>query len=229
MPRSVEKLVEEQVGKWTAASSGPKKVVAELWPTITVSREFGSRGASIGEAIAGKLGFTYWDQELVHAVAEETGVKEQLLETLDEHSWGAIDEVISTFLMHAGGIKDYVRGLAEVIHTIDTHGRAVILGRGGQFIIDPTRSLRVRIVSPFNKRIDDYARLKDLSRREAEKQVQEKELDRRQFYTKYFKEDVTEPSHYDVVVNSGVFSQEQSLDLITMAYKNKFGRLPTSL
>ena len=226
MVRSIEQLVAEQVAKWTAARSGPKVERKETWPTITVSREFGSRGAAIGEAVAEALGFTYWDQELVHAVAEETGVKEQLLESLDEHAWGTIDEIISTFLLHTGGVKDYVRELAEVIHTIDNHGEAVVLGRGGQFLIDSGRALRVRIVSPFEKRVEDYAESKELSQKEAEKQVKEKEEDRQQFYNKYFKEDVSESSHYDLVLNSGVFSLDQSRELISTAYKTKFGKLP---
>ena len=72
----------------------------------------------------------------------------------------------------------------------------------------------------------DYAESKGLSRKEAEKQVREKEEDRQQFHNKYFKEDVSESSHYDLILNSGVFSLEQSRELISTAYKTKFGKLP---
>ena len=40
---------------------------------ITVSREFGSGGRSVGKALAKRLGWKYYDKELVKAVAEKTG------------------------------------------------------------------------------------------------------------------------------------------------------------
>ena len=226
MPRSIANLVAEQVNKWAGAGSKQKEDSEELWPTVTVSREFGSRGGGIAEEAAKRLGFTYWDQALVQAVSEETGVKKQLLDSLDEHSWGAIEEMISAFLLHTGTVKDYVRGLAEVIHTIDTHGSAVVLGRGGQFIIDPARALRIRIVSPVEKRVKDYAEAKQIAQHEAEKQVKDKEQDREQFYIKYFEQNVTDPAHYDIVINSGAFSLEQTIEIILSTYQSKFGKLP---
>ena len=40
---------------------------------ITVGREFGSGGRSVGKAVAAALGWDYYDQELVRHVAEKTG------------------------------------------------------------------------------------------------------------------------------------------------------------
>ena len=45
---------------------------------ITVSREFGSGGRSVGKALAKRLGWKYYDKELVKAVAEKTDVKSLL-------------------------------------------------------------------------------------------------------------------------------------------------------
>lgn len=81
-------------------------------------------------------------------------------------------------------------------------------------------------MSPLQKRVEDYAESKDLSQKEAEKQVEEKEEDREQFYNKYFKEDVSEASHYELILNSGAFSLEQFRELIFTAYKTRFGKSP---
>lgn len=47
---------------------------------ITVSREFGSGGRSVGKALAKRLGWKYYDKELVKAVAEKTGFDPRFIE-----------------------------------------------------------------------------------------------------------------------------------------------------
>ena len=53
---------------------------------ITVGREFGSGGRSVGKAVAAALGWDYYDQELVRHVAEKTGFAERYIEETGEYS-----------------------------------------------------------------------------------------------------------------------------------------------
>ena len=46
---------------------------------ITVSREFGSGGRELGKRLAEALGFSYYDREIVAALAEKTGLDEDYL------------------------------------------------------------------------------------------------------------------------------------------------------
>lgn len=52
---------------------------------ITVGREFGSGGRSVGKAVAAALGWDYYDQELVRHVAEKTGFAERYIEETGEY------------------------------------------------------------------------------------------------------------------------------------------------
>ena len=51
-----------------------------MYPVITISREFGSGGHSIGEKVAAKLGIPFYDGEIVTRVAEESGYAKELIE-----------------------------------------------------------------------------------------------------------------------------------------------------
>src|SRR5690606_3587358 len=74
-PRSLDALVNYQVQRWAAASSAPTRGESgpEHRPVITVSREYGTQGSALARLVAERFGFRVWDQELVHAIAEDAG------------------------------------------------------------------------------------------------------------------------------------------------------------
>lgn len=53
---------------------------------ITISREFGSGGHSIGKSAADKLGITFYDKELLEQIAKETEFSKDFIEETDENS-----------------------------------------------------------------------------------------------------------------------------------------------
>jgi len=227
-PRDAQRLVDEQVRKW---ERGGKKLageeVAESWPLITVSREFGALGTTTGERAAQKLGFSFWDQEIVHAIAEQTGIQEALLASLDEQTRTRIEDFIgeSVFGARTTSAK-YVRQLIRVVRTIERHGGAVVIGRGAQFILAPEAALRVRVVCPHQKRIAGYAEREGLSEREAERKLVRVERERQTFIRRHYEREVGDPIHYDIMVNTEDIPPDQAADLLVAAYRAKFGRLP---
>ena len=60
-----------------------------MYPVITISREFGSGGHSIGEKVAKKLNIPFLDQEIVNQVAEESGYAREMVEEQGEHASAA--------------------------------------------------------------------------------------------------------------------------------------------
>jgi cytidylate kinase len=179
-PRDAQKLVEDQVHKW--AQSEKKRAgeeTPEPWPLITVSREFGALGTVTGEQAARRLGFSFWDQEIVHAIAEQTGIQETLLASLDEQTRTRIEDFIGESVFGAGttAVK-YVRQVIRVVRTIERHGGAVVIGRGAQFILAREAALRVRVVCPYEQRVAGYAKREGLSEREAESRLVRVERER---------------------------------------------------
>jgi cytidylate kinase len=230
VPRHIDAIVEEQVRRWELqrqARSSEARVSVEPWPLITVSREFGSRGALLGERVARRLGFGFWDQELVHEVAQRTGLREALVASLDEHVRSRVDDLVSSiFTGPDATAAEYVRHVGRVVHTLEQHGSAVIIGRGAQFIVRADRALRVRVVGPLEDRARGYAQREHIDPARARSRVEEVERDRRAFYRRHFDRDVTDPGHYDLMVNTGTLSIDAAVEIIVAAYKAKLGRLP---
>jgi len=224
-PRGIEALVDEQVRRWTLAQRERKK--EEVWPVVTVSREFGSLGAAIARRVADRMGFAFWDQEVVHEIAEQTGASEKLVSSLDEHARGILDDLIASTLYGAKGTTDeYARQLARVLHALGAHGAAVIVGRGAQYVLSSDAALRVRVVCALDKRVAGYAQREGLEPKVAEKKVREVEQDRRTFIQQRFGKDVTDPTSYDLLVNAGTLPLDGGAELIVSAYRAKFRRVP---
>lgn len=227
-PRDAQRLVEEQLRKWEQSKKQRAGGEAhEAWPLVTVSREFGALGAAIGELAAKKLGFSFWDQEIVHVIAEETGANEALLASLDEQARSRIEDFINESIIGAEAtVVEYVNQLIRVVRTIERHGAAVVIGRGAQFILAPEAALTVRVVCPYETRVGRYAEREGLDRREAERRLTQVERERKAFIRRHYNRDVSDPSHYDLVLNTRNLPPHQAADLIVAAYRAKFGRLP---
>jgi cytidylate kinase len=227
-PRDAQKLVDDQVRRWAQAErkrAGDE--AAEPLPLITLSREFGALGTTVGERTARRLGFSFWDQEIVHSIAEQTGIRETLLASLDEQARTRIEDFIgeSVFGAETTAAK-YVRQVIRVVRTLERHGGAVVIGRGAQFILAPEAVLRVRVVCPYEKRVADYAKREGLSEGEAERRVVHVERERQGVIRRHYDRDVADPTHYDIMVNTEVLTPEQAADVLLAAYGSKFGRLP---
>jgi cytidylate kinase len=227
-PRDAQKLVEEHVREWEQREKGSAgKGVHEPWPLITLSREFGTLGSAIGEQAARKLGFSFWDQEIVHTIAQETGTREALLASLDEQARSRLEDFIKASLIGAEAtVVEYVRQVIRVVRTIERHGGAVVIGRGAQFVLAPEMALRVRVVCPYEKRVERYAQRENLGKREAERQLTQVERERQAFIRRHYDRDVGFPGHYDIVINTESIAPDRAADLVVAAYQAKFGRLP---
>ncbi|MBW2523462.1 MAG: cytidylate kinase-like family protein [Deltaproteobacteria bacterium] len=229
-PRSTRSLIDDQIRRWEhqqqeRTAAGPAQ--EEHWPVITISREFGSLGAHVGQLAAEQLDFTFWDQELVTTIAAQTGAQETLLASLDERTRTKVDEFVANIVVGAGGTAaEYVREVARVVRTLDRQGGAVVVGRGAQFILGPQRALRVRVVCPRQLRVKGYGEREGLSAREAERTVDDLERQRHEFIRRHYQQDIADPSNYDVAISTGALSHDAAAHIVVASYRAKFGRLP---
>lgn len=62
---------------------------------ITISREFGSGGRTIGKEVAKQLGIPCYDKELIEKIAEETGYDKEFVEEESEYALCSGSEFVS--------------------------------------------------------------------------------------------------------------------------------------
>ncbi len=212
--RSVQQIVEEQVKKWQMQRNEPE-IHEEKYHVVTISREPGSGGVLIAEALAQKLGYDLFHQEVIHKMAESTHMSSMLLETLDEKGLNALEDLISSIVFDRYLWPDkYLKHLMKVIGTIGKHGRAVVVGRGANFILESDYIIKVRIVAPLKDRIANVSRTYDCSEEDAKRHVLRAESDRRAFIRKYFHTEISDPVHYDLVLNASALGIEGSVNAI---------------
>ncbi|MGN0374260.1 MAG: cytidylate kinase-like family protein, partial [Butyrivibrio sp.] len=105
---------------------------------ITISREFGSGGRFIGEKLAGRLGFAFYDREIIERVAGETGLSEKYISQRGEYA--PKNSIFSYSFVgrdtQGGSVDDYIyQAQRIVIQDIAEKGNCVIVGRCSDFIL----------------------------------------------------------------------------------------------
>lgn len=225
----IESIVERQVRRWEKEKRRRSQSAAAstIWPSITISREYGARGLAIGREMASALGFGFWDQEIVHAISEKTGLDSQILDSLDEHTRNAVDVFLDALIRNESfSVGDYLRELMRIVTGVAAHGAAVFIGRGTQFVLPGDKALHVRIVANDQIKVAQIAQTLGVDHKEALKAIERVENERRTFIKRHYGEDVTKASNYDIVINSGTIGVEGSAALIKEAYRARFGLIP---
>ena len=215
--KTITKLIEEHVHRWQIArAEAPeeKKGVS----IVTLSREPGSGGRIVATRLAAKLGIDIFHQEVIHQIAKSARVSEKLLETLDERGLSTLEDWISSLVYDRHLWPDeYLQHLMKVIGTIGKHGRAVVVGRGANFVLPADKRFAVRIVAPQAWRIENVSREFGISREDAKRRVMRTESDRRAFIRKYFNADIADPTHYDLVINTATLNLDDAVNVISVA------------
>jgi cytidylate kinase len=215
--RTVQQIIEEQMQRWQLMKTEKVKEKQGVF-TITISREPGSGGRIMAKKLAEKLGFEVFHQEVLHEIARRADVSEKLLETLDEKGLNVLEDCISSLVYDRHLWPDeYLKHLMKVIGAIGEHGRAIIVGRGANFVIPPENRFRLRIVAPQNIRIANVARTFDVTAEDAKRRIIRTESDRRAFVRKYFNADIADPINYDFVINTGDLEIEKSVEAVIAA------------
>ena len=105
---------------------------------------------------------------------------------------------------------------------IGRYGKAVVVGRGANFILPAEQRFRVRIIAPRSWRIEtvikDFKAATDI----AAKRVMQTESDRKSFVRKYFPSDIADPINYDMVINTEAFGLDHAAESVCQAVKMKF-------
>ena len=215
--KSIPRIIEEQVQRWQILQKEEKEEKQGI-SIITVSREPGSGGRIVASRLAEKLGIDIFHQEVINEMAKSADVSEKLIETLDERGLSTLEDWISSLVHQRHLWPDrYLQHLMKVVGTIGKHGRAVVVGRGANFVLPPEKRFAVRIVAGQTWRIQNVAREFDISPDEAKRRVMRTESDRRAFVRKYFNADIADPTHYDLVVNTETLNVDDTVKIISSA------------
>ncbi len=194
---------------------------------ITISRQYGAGGKTVGEKIAQQLNYTFFDNELIQMVAEKAKVSENTVESFEKEKYGTFQEFISNlmpkrlvdFIRYRGNesIEEeiYVDLLQEIIRKIADEGNAVIIGRASQYILSDYENVyNVLVVAERNDRVKFMEKNYNLTPFQADQAVTWDDRRRANLYRKFGKTDYEQPYHYHSILNMSKIDVDTAVELI---------------
>lgn len=211
---------------WVTAHQ-PRSEHASSRPyTIALSRQAGTQAITIANLVGQRLGWPVYDQELLRLIGEQMGLRDKLLESVDEKQVTWIQECVQAFSEAPGAnASSYVHHLVELLFSLASHGQCVIVGRGAAQILPAETTLRVRLVGPLQDRVRATEEQFAIATKEARQLVDKTDRQRHQFVLDHFHKDAADPALYDVLLNPFRLSPEACADLIVESL-HRLERLP---
>ncbi len=201
---------------------------------ITISRQFGSHGDTVAQLLCDRLGYRYFDKNLMLGLAAATGLAPEKVVDLSDEKHRARSLIERLFSNYAAPMADpsaWAAGaeasaqeqaqaaqVGQLIRAAYAQGNVVVLGRGGQVVLrDLPAVLHVRIMAPLELRIRRHGERAGLSPAAAREAVLARDRASADFIRNYYDADVSDPTLYDLVISTGSISPAAAADLIISA------------
>ena len=194
---------------------------------ITISREFGSGGRTIGRRVAEELGIPFYDKELVEQIALESGFAPKFVEENGEHSPG-LSRLSYAFAPQ--GVPGVMNGLSTadflwniqcgVILQLAEKGPCVIVGRNADYILkDRTDVMDVYIHAETPFKAERIVRLYGESDKTPEQRLAEKDKRRRVNYQHYTGRTWGAAQNYEMCLCSSMLGEDQCVKIVVDTVK----------
>ena len=189
---------------------------------ITISRQFGSGGRTVGRMVAEKLGIPFYDKELVEQIALESGFAPKFVEEHGEHAPG---KSLFAYAFAPQGVPGVMNSLStadflwqiqcNTILQLAEKGPCVIVGRNADYILkDRPDVFNAFIHADMAQRADRIVRLYGESEKSPEARLNEKDKRRKVNYQHYTGRTWGAAENYDICLNTGTIGVEQAADVI---------------
>ena len=204
---------------------------------ITINRELGSGGRTIGEKLAQRLNVPFFDKAIVQGLKEKYELTTEEIERLkgQKHNWWAdfkrslkimpsyaAPQIISSkdaipdFLI----TDDIFQTETEILKGIADDESCVIAGRSGFFVFrDHPNHLSILIQASLEYRISRLVEKRGISREEAQSIIKEVDTGRENYVKKYTGTSRYDTRNYDIVLNADEHTEEEIVELILQYIK----------
>lgn len=202
---------------------------------ITIARGFGSGGKDIGTRLAKELGIPCFDRQILTMASDKSGIDESVFVETDEKLRG---KYIANFLrkMPVTGIlepweKDFVSDVnvfniqAEIIRSLASTQSCIIIGKCADDILKEYKNvISIYIEAPRSACVKSIQEKMHVSAERAHQLIRSTDRYRAKYYSYYTSgKDWTNPTNYDLVLNSDKIGRTNCVKLIKEYINIKFG------
>lgn len=199
---------------------------------ITIARQYGSGGKTIGEMLSKKLGIEYYDKDLIYLASEESGINADLFMKADEKiKNNALFRAVTKAQPYKGELispdsndftsnKNLFNYQAKIIKELASEQSCVIIGRCADYVLkDNDNVLSVFVHAPKDFCMEMAAKKHSMSESELEKFIAKTDKGRADYYKYYTGREWTDARNYDLCLDSSKLGFERCVDEI-IAYMN---------
>jgi cytidylate kinase len=201
---------------------------------ITISREVGSGGRTIGRKLAEKLGVRFSDKELIDALQAKLNLTASGIEELKGKKKRWLDDFIqmvapvpkSGLLVDGDSdyISEYNKSLSvndvfeaekEILNGIADQGSCVIAGRSGFFVLKGRpNKVDILITASLENRIARIMEKQNLTREKAEQVIESVDKARDNYVLRYTGQSRYDARNYNIVLNMDYLTEDKAVELI---------------
>lgn len=179
---------------------------------ITISRQLGSLGCEVAQAVADTLGYRLVWREVIHQAAQQADAPEVALEVIDELGLLGISSSLKAR-------KAYFAAIHSLLHDWAAVGNIVIVGRAGQVILrDHPSAFHVQVIAPLEVRVKRLAEEKQISPDASRAQIEASDRQRRSYLRRFYHVRWNDPGLYDLVLNTGRVDVPTAATIITSIF-----------
>lgn len=195
---------------------------------ITINREFSSGGREVAKRVADELGFHYYDDELISAIAKDGNLSEEFVKNQSEVPL-SVDfpfvfgrTVIGSLYMQPLNLEVQI-AQSNLIKEIGDRGNAVIVGRLANDIIEAEKTLDIFIYSSdMEKRVNRYLQReekKDVTEKEIKKIISKVDKERSKYYEQNTCNKWKNMNNYALCIDTSIIEIKQAAKIIASALK----------
>lgn len=192
---------------------------------ITIGRQFGSGGRSIGQKIAEKLNIHFYDKELISIAAKESGTDPEIFKDVDEKAANSLLYSLSTGMYGFGSgfsamgdlpVNDKLYLLQhKIIKEIAEKESCVIVGRCADYVLrENPDCVNIFIYADMAFRKEQSVKKHGIDEARAEHIINKTDKSRANYYSFYSGQKWGMAENYDLCINSSKLSEDKIVDLI---------------
>ncbi len=187
------------------------RVEGETMAIITISRQIGSLGDEIADAVADKLGYEQINKSQIGEILSRHGFTESEVDEYDEKK-PSIWHTLTT----KKNIFAYL--IEAAVYELAARDNVLIVGRGAQIILkDIPGTLHVRIIAPYADRVRRVMEQLGCEEKNARRMIHRNDRDSSGYISTYFDADLDDTYLYDLVINTRKITMTSTIELIRQA------------
>ena len=195
---------------------------------ITIGRQYGSAGHAIGALIAEKLGYVFYDKQLVEIAAKNSNISDEAVKHFDEKATSSLLYSLASGSYSLRGMNGplyYEMPLndklflaqSEIIKDVASKENCVIVGRCADYVLNDVEDINlinVFIYADMDFRVKRVMDTFEITEKQAKDKILKTDKQRKTYYSYYSNRDWGKMSNYDISLSTSTFGIEGSADII---------------